>query len=950
MLVLLATFSIKAQIYSFQTLGLEDGLPSNQINDFIQDSRGFYWLATEGTGLVRYDGYDFVTYREASQPERLLVSEVKEDAAGNIWAALENGLLRFDGREFYDFLLPDGIKVRHFALSEESILISSQNNQLWELHNEQWKPLSLPNDISVNDIEIFGNEVWVASDQGLFKTSKTTEFWERLDSMVIYHLSFDEKYLYASSNHEIIGYESSGVKKSTRKEKVLFLQAGENGYSGLNNDELLLSWNTEPLHLGEENGFPQKGFTKVYTDNFGVVWLFGGEGMAKLESQSLKTITDFSERANHQVNAVKVLDNGALVGGFSSGLVVLKDSILKVKDAKNGFPFGLTLAIEEFDQTRWYGTEAGLIKEKNNQYVPVNLPYPGDFVFALKKAKNALWIGLGSGLLSYANGRFERTSEKYKLPAATVFSISEAKRDNSLWCATYTQGFYRLHNDNWEVIRELNGNRLDSLRFSCFTAISKNEIWAGSLTEGIFHFTEKGVEHISPEQLNFAEILSIETDDYGNIWVGTNKGLMQIDPNQNIFSIPFPGSLSRVSSSPQAIGIQGDQLLMGASEGIQVIDLSSYLVERQHPGIVLTDVKMFLGEQMEWRRFAEDSLPFTQVPSELTLPHDLNFLSFNLSGLSSFNADRLQYRYRLSGQSDEWAYAGNRKEAILSNIKPGNYVFEAQATRLGEEWGTESVTYPFKILRPVWERWWFITLLILVIGSLITLFIYDRVRRVNQRLKLENELIEMERKALRLQMNPHFIFNALDSISSFIFKNDPRKAVQYLNNFAKLMRLTLESSMEHIHPVETEVSILKNYLELEKLRFQGKFDYEIELDEEIDYDVGIPPMLIQPHVENAILHGLKPMESDGQLDIRFILEEEMLEIQIEDNGVGRKRAKELKKRKDHRSMATKINKDRLRLLKMAVNQNIEIRILDKEDEQGNALGTKVILKLPAENI
>lgn len=156
--------------------------------------------------------------------------------------------------------------------------------------------------------------------------------------------------------------------------------------------------------------------------------------------------------------------------------------------------------------------------------------------------------------------------------------------------------------------------------------------------------------------------------------------------------------------------------------------------------------------------------------------------------------------------------------------------------------------------------------------------------------------------------------------------------------------------MEHIHPVETEVSVLKNYLELEKLRFEGKFDYEIEMDEELDFDIGLPPMLIQPHVENAILHGLKPKDGKGFLSISFKLEGPTLCCTIEDDGIGREAAKDLPNKKAHRSMATQINKDRIDLLKRSMNEVIDLKIIDKYNQQGQAAGTKVVIRLPAQEL
>lgn len=945
----LTTFCLKAQVYPFQEIGLEQGLPSNRINDFIEDSRGFYWLATEGTGLVRYDGYDFKTYQQASQPSRLLVSAVQEDSNGNIWAALEEGLMKFDGKSFEEYELGKGQKIRHLTIENTEIVVSTNKNRIWKLVESQWEEIKFTSSSTIHDILLHKANIWVATTKGLFLFKENT--LEQLDSNEAFSLAFSEDGVHVTQTGQLTHYNITGKRIASIPSEVQFIYSRGDKFCGLSKkSELVLNVNKKPIFLSEENGLPNQNFKACYIDKYGVLWLYGSKGLVKLESMALRLYTDFKEASSNQINAVHKTYGGVILGGHSSGLLEIKDGEEKVLDASNGFPYGLTLAIEEFENDLWLGTEAGLIRGKNETFKRVSLPsFSGDFVFTLKAVGGKLWIGLGGGLLSYSNGRFINVSKQFDLPPATVYSITKSKNDNSLWCATFTEGFFRKKENSWEVIKELNGNRLDSLRFSCFAAVSENEIWAGTLTEGVFHLTETGINHISPEEINFAEINSLDIDDNGNVWMGTNKGLIQVNEKGEIQDGPVLPNHLFIKASGQAIKIINNQLLLGTSEGLEVLDLTEYNKRREAPRVILTDVKMFLGANTNFASYGLDSIPYTLVPSQVKLPHDLNFLSFNLAGLSSFEKNKLRYRYRLIGQSDDWTYAGDRREAVFPGIKPGKYTFEAQVSRVNEAWNSNVLAYDFKISSPIWARWWFITLLAVIVGSLTFLFIYDRIKRVNQRLRLENDLMEMERKALRLQMNPHFIFNALDSISSFIFKKDPEKAVRYLNNFAKLMRLTLESSMEHLHPVETEVSILKNYLELEKLRFQGKFDYEIEMDEEIDYDVGIPPMLIQPHVENAILHGLKPLESNGRLDIRFILDDMMLQVEIEDNGVGRKRAKELQKRKDHRSMATQINKDRIRLLKLAVNDSIEIQILDKKDEN-SALGTKVILRLPAENI
>ena len=581
--------------------------------------------------------------------------------------------------------------------------------------------------------------------------------------------------------------------------------------------------------------------------------------------------------------------------GAANGLTIIDSNrISNLVDKK--FPYGVVLALARYDGATWLGTERGLIRYDGASFKEITLPgSSGGYIFSLKGTRDALWIGTGSGIFSYSRGHVKNVSLEENMPTSPAYAISEGS-DGSIWFATYVDGFIRKMGDSWTNVRRLGDIKMDSLRFNSFTAVNQNEIWAGTLTEGIFHITDTGSEVIGPALLSFAEVRSMGLDSDGNLWLGSNKGLTRVSRKTQGFQIKMLSGISQFldeGCTPQAIDFKGEHLLAGTSEGLVSVDLAQLKAKLPAPHVAITDVQLFFGKVSGLNEYAQGLSRFTNIPKNLRLPHDLNFLSFTLAGLSGYHPQEITYRYRLKGQSDNWTVAGSRREAVYANLKPGHYTFEAQVARENDDWGSETTAFSFEILSPIWQRWWFIAALILALAAIVYIYLSDRIKRVNQRLRLENSLLEMEKKALRLQMNPHFIFNALDSISSFIFKNEPKLAVRYLNNFAKLMRLTLESSMEHLHPVETEVSVLKNYLELEKLRFQEKFDYEIELDEEIDYDVGIPPMLIQPHVENAILHGLKPKKDKGHLSIRFRLDGDFLICEIEDDGIGRKAAKEL---------------------------------------------------------
>lgn len=237
---------------------------------------------------------------------------------------------------------------------------------------------------------------------------------------------------------------------------------------------------------------------------------------------------------------------------------------------------------------------------------------------------------------------------------------------------------------------------------------------------------------------------------------------------------------------------------------------------------------------------------------------------------------------------------------------------------------------------------------LLIIG--LILVIYNR-SQVKKRLTLEKELAEYEQKALHLQMNPHFVFNCLGSISSFIVQNGTDQALKYLAKFSKLMRLTLEYSKGSLIPIDKEIESLENYLELEQLRFHNKFDFTIHATDKVEFNMGIPPLLIQPFVENAILHGLVPKESKGSLHVEFDVQHNQLICTVTDNGIGITQSQKIKAQsmQAHKSMALEITRKRLEIMEATIAQAAQIEI-NELTNLTEVLGTQVRLRLPIQYI
>jgi LytS/YehU family sensor histidine kinase len=274
-------------------------------------------------------------------------------------------------------------------------------------------------------------------------------------------------------------------------------------------------------------------------------------------------------------------------------------------------------------------------------------------------------------------------------------------------------------------------------------------------------------------------------------------------------------------------------------------------------------------------------------------------------------------------------------------------------------WNKDPLTFEFQILPPVWQRWWFIAFsLLAIIAGIWSIFQY-RIKQINtknriekEKLLMEKSIIELEQEASRLQMNPHFIFNSLNSIQGFITINDTVQAKRYLAKFARLMRLILENAREEYIPLQNEIDMLENYLELEKLSRNNIFEFNININESINCETTeIPPMMIQPFVENAIIHGIKNKEGKGLIELNFNIKDSLLVCEVVDNGIGRQKSDEIKTKTKpkHKSTGMSVTRKRLEQFKIQTGSNAGVDIVDLKDEQGNSVGTKVVVGIPFES-
>lgn len=428
--------------------------------------------------------------------------------------------------------------------------------------------------------------------------------------------------------------------------------------------------------------------------------------------------------------------------------------------------------------------------------------------------------------------------------------------------------------------------------------------------------------------------------------VFTERGIQFFDPATQKFGDFFDLRYGMENAIHTATILQDGRIAFGARKGIGFFHPDSLKKNKEKVQPYITSFKVF---DKNWQLA---NIP--QSNNRINLSYRQNFFSFDFSAIGFSLPQKITYRYMLKGFDPEWKDGTQRKFAAYTNVPGGDYQFIVEAiNNEGIASGNPSVTH-IHISTVWWKTTWFwmlASILILGIGYLLYRLRIAQVRK-EERLKsdYERRLADVEMSALRAQMNPHFIFNSLNSIEYYIISNDPEKASDYLNRFSRLIRLTLQNSKTTIVRLKDDLEGLQLYIELESLRFDNLFDYEVQVQQGMDLEkTMIPPLLIQPYVENAIWHGLMQKKGEkGMLSISISKRKNNLICYVEDNGIGREAADRLKSKSamKRKSYGMKITSDRLDALNHLAGTKASVQIFDLKNDQGEAAGTRVELVIP----
>ena len=449
------------------------------------------------------------------------------------------------------------------------------------------------------------------------------------------------------------------------------------------------------------------------------------------------------------------------------------------------------------------------------------------------------------------------------------------------------------------------------------------------------------------------ETVGITTTNIGNIYLNQKnfpKALAYYTKAQQLFEkYPNPRGLGELYNN---LGLYYKET-NNQSEALKTFDKAILAFTSIEDKFGISDTYFYIGEIYLKQNKLEDALVATNkslaLAKELDVIEQVQNAEKRLSEIyekKNNTTESLKHFKLYSIAKDSVANAENIRSSVRAEM---NFEFDKKEALQKKEQEKRDVIYNEQAKRHQQQIFFVILFILLVFG--IIFLIYNRLQ-LKKTLTLQKELAEYEQKALHLQMNPHFVFNCLGSISSFIVQNGTDSAIKYLSKFSKLMRLTLEYSKESLIPIDKEIESLQNYLELEQLRFNQKFDFTITKGNDIEDDMALPPLLLQPFVENAIIHGLIPKNEKGTIAIDFFIEKESLICTIEDNGIGFDKSKELKEAlvSVHKSMALDITKKRLEMMEASTSRKANVEIEELKNNKGEILGTKVILNLPIQYI
>lgn len=985
---------VVAQTIPSKNITINDGLPSNGIKCFYKDSRGLMWIGTDG-GLCCYDGSTYKVFNETNGLKHDKVWSIVEDENHNIWLSLYGkGLAKYDGKKFTYYDEKDGLvnnSIRKIYYSNKyKCLILATENGLGLFDGKKFKSFERKNNerFQIVGIDETADKILITSSYfGVFKLSISRNIKEsKLESQFYMKRSYSS---YISNNiYYSSGSDHNFVVKDlhNKEEKIIPCPIIWNYDKDPQNNLYFTTWNvtdangglfkysnnslidisqqanitstalwcllydkeTQQLWIGSNDkgiflidlsrqiqflepsyfGLKELQIQELYKDSSNTTWIGAKDNIVLLDKKWNITIFNkkkiweklkvYFKKKGLNPDLISLLSSNKLKDGFTCyNIISDKNGNIWLNNTMGVFCFDKNYNIRFYkyndgghlifdnNDKAYYAymySDMLLMKDKfdwnkQDKFSINDLSVPSD-VTKIVKHGNSIWFASNSkGLFLLQNGVFHSFNKKGLFKENNITDL--------------------LINDKGQLVIGTNGGSVyitkwDGKRFAILDTYKPyNEIYGTSISfvqqsKGLYYIgTNKGINVVKNDKffkfINKSEGLkdiqfnNCIKDKNGDLWVATNNGLIHLNVDVFSKSVKTDSTPLRITS----IKVNG----------------------KSYPE---TDLLMRWGSY-------EDN--------KIKLNYNQNNVEIVFSANNTFNADKNLYRYKVNGLTDSWSDFESNGRIQLLGIPNGKYKVVFEGKNIGTGAIFQSKTLDLVITPPFWKTWWFIIGNILFL-SIIGFVIYKmRIHRVENRERakaaVQKRLAETKMEALQSQMNPHFIFNAMNSIQNYIIDNNVDDALMYMGEFSKLIRQTLNNSSQQRITLKDEIRYLKSYITLENMRFKNKIKFILNVYATLDVaEIEIPPMLIQPFIENVFVHAFDSNSKKPTLLISFRLINNSLLCEIKDNGKGMA-SENLNKL--NTSKGIQLAKERIALFQSDSDNAVSII--------STSSGTKVILKL-----
>ncbi len=994
--------SAKAQHYSFQHLSVKDGLSSFTLACSTFDKNGFLWVGSND-GLNKFDGYSVTQYFKETHPQ-LLANEIGYlfcDSKNRIWICTNVGLIMLDeNRRMHTISINDSIKklnvnicfeapgVGIVAATTAGAFILGENTNTWTKYEFFNKIFNKKNTRAISFLNhdtaliVAGGEKIMVLD---FKQKKIL-LEHKLNNVFAAAFINNTEILCSTNrdwNLQRVSIVTGKVLQSYSKiknEQNEIIKAGAFHMQLASNNNIyistvgngLLKFNPATnsfqnyMHYPlDDNTISNNSPRWISVDKNGNICISSNKGLSltNINYSMIDVIPYFSSGSSkiidEDVTDILEIENKKIWITTTEHLLstdlstkqttIIRDLRKEFSETSN-YPMPITLE-KTYDGNIWvgyagegisiYNARGKFFKKLDTSH---NLP-----VISIRVIKRlddgSMLIGADKGLFkinpnTYAVDTFANDIPLQKLAHKRIIDI--LPNGNEVWIAVSPNGGAYCYNFKTKTLKEFNTR--DGLASDRVYSIQKDKL------NNIYIGGYNGLSVLSPagkltsfdksNGLVSTRIENLLVDDNGKVWFTNNTNITKYNPYNNAFSYFDEHNGLNVLSYTIGSSIKGSdgRLFFGNKQGIVIVnpkEIKEYTIP----------LKLFIHHTKD----GKDFIP-TGNNEKLFFEYKEGKVNFSISTSDLLSNQKILFSYKMTGIDTGWSNPTLNRN-IIYNLQSGKYSFAVKASYNGRDWIASSNIIDIKVKYPFWQKPWFIIFSILFLSFVIYIGYKSRIGNLKRRAAIKQQITELEAKALRAQMNPHFIFNSLNAIQELIITENTEEGYKYLSSFSKLLRMVLNNSEKNFITLSAELEMIQLYLSLEALRFKQSFNYEIIIDESVETEIiQVPSLLMQPYVENAVWHGLRHKKGNKNLLITIKENSQQLQIEIDDNGVGREKSAEIKSQKlgaeQFESKGTALAQQRIVLLNQQFPNLATTEIVDKLNENGESSGTKVIIYLP----